>query len=444
LCSCVDTGQNKGCADNYVEALIMTTLSRLVRSVVLPLALLTVMPGVTSAQMATLPPGTWAQIPNTAIRSAMPPEAFIARTPGAEPELFSAKNIFAYSGGDLAALNSVLGFLFWGGGHHDSPDNSLYWAPFDGSGSKRLSGPYLAPDGGKGYYLQDKLDHYTEISRNQPGVTVGGAPKSRHTYSCLATVLVNGKPQFFTVGGGMASLSGYGTNATRLFDLSQTYAQAMARPDMGWARRADAPRGTLTCSVGWDSKTGLVVVRALSFWGAYNPATDTWARWGDSYGGSDYEASVAMDVSGRKMYVLGGQIAEVVDLDTHVVTSLGIWDGTKATGPGWAKIFLTPAWFGGTLKGPGVQWHPGRQRILAYVQRNATNGTEQNILQIDPVKGTVETLQMAGVRVATVPGFSILGRFRLIPGTDTVVLAGAVDTNVFVGQLPARGVVQTD
>ena len=385
------------------------------------------------------PPGTWSTLPKTAIWPVIPIEAKQAPPSGTgNPELWSPWNVFAYSGGDLVTLNGVLGFLYWGGGHADTADNSLYFTPFDGSGPRRLSGPYLAPAGGA-YLIDDGLDYYKLVSRNQPGETAGGAPKSRHTYSLLLALPLQGKPYFFSVGGGLASRAGTGTAATRLFDLTLTYAQAMARPDMGWVRRADAPGGITAGSVGWDPKTGRVITRGRSFWAAYDPIANVWERWGNASGGSDYEASVAMDVDRRKMYVLGDRLAEMIDLDTRVVTVLGTWDGTSASGPAWLKGFLTPAWHGGYMKGPGVQWHPGRRRILAYVNLAATDGTQQDVLQIDPLTGAVETLRMGGVRVATKPGFAIYGRFRLIPNTDSVVLAGSVDTDVFIGQLPASG-----
>jgi len=272
-------------------------------------------------------------------------------------------------------------------------------------------------------------------------MTVAAAPKARHTYSSLVTVTISGKPYLFCVGGSLTSGSGGGTNATRLFDLSLTYAQAMARPDMGWARRANAPSGITAGSSGWDPKTGRVITRGRNFWGAYDPAADVWDRWGDAGGGSDYEASVAMDVEGRKMYVLGGRLAEMVNLDTHAVTVLGTWDGTTARGPAWLKGFLTPPWLGGYPSGPGVQWHPGRKRLLAYVGGGVAGS--QDILQIDPVAGTTQVLRMGGVRVVTQDGYAIYGRFRLIPGTDIVVLAGTVETDVFIGQLPVSGQVSS-
>ena len=108
------------------------------------------------AQPAGPPAGTWAQIPNTAIYPVMPVESKTSPTPGGRPELWNPADVFAYSGGDLVTLNGVLGFLYWGGGHAATPDMSLYFAPFDGSGPRRLTGPYLAPD--QVYNYSDPLE----------------------------------------------------------------------------------------------------------------------------------------------------------------------------------------------------------------------------------------------------------------------------------------------
>jgi len=382
--------------------------------------------------------GTWTTIPNSAIWPVIPPEAKTCPTTNPNcgtPELWSPWGIFAYSGGDLATLSGKLGFVFWGGGHGDSPDNSLYFSAFDGSGPARLSGPYLAPD--RIYKYDDGKDIYRSVSRNQPAITVAAAPKSRHTYSSIISIDIDGKPYLFVTGGSLTSGSGGGTNATRLFDLSQTYAQAMARADMGWALMAPSPAGGTVTSSGWDSQRKVVVTRGFNSWGVFNPKTNTWVRVAEAVGGSDYEASVAVDVVGRKMYVLGNKLAEVINLDTYVVTRIGTWDGTKVTGPEWVRGFVTPYWLPGGYLSSGVQWHPGRKRIIAYANTLSTDGTEQNLLQIDPVGNTIEKLSMGGVSISTKKTFGIYGRFRLIPGTDTVILAGAVDTNIFIGQLPA-------
>ena len=226
----------------------MSTFLKRIRVGCVSLALLLL---VSLALAQTGPPvGTWVQIPNTQLYSAMPSEAKPESASGGRPELWSPRGVFAYSGADVAQINGVWGFLIWGGGHGDSPDNSLYWAPFDGSGAKRLMGPYLAPD--KVYSYDAPLETYRSVSRNAPpAVTVAAAPKSRHTYSSLLRIDLHGRPAVFGYGGSLYVGSGSGPPPPRIFDLSQTYAQAMARPDMGWALKASGPSTTVSSSSGW-------------------------------------------------------------------------------------------------------------------------------------------------------------------------------------------------
>ena len=381
---------------------------------------------IASALAQTAPPvGTWAQLPNTQLYPAIPFEAKRESASSGTPELWSPRGVFAFSGADVAQINGVWGFLIWGGGHGDSPDNSLYWNPFDGSGAKRLTGPYLAPD--KVYYYDAPLETYRSVSRNAPPtVTVAAAPKSRHTYSSLLRIDLRGQPAVFNYGGSLAVRSGSGTAATRIFDLSQTYDQAMARPDMGWALKAPGPGSAVSSSSGWDPVQKRVVTRSRGFIGAYYPETDRWENWNiqNAPFGSDFQASVAMDVIGRKMYVLGDRLAEVMDLDSKAYTDL--------RGKPWVAAF--PGVGGGTgyLAGPGVSWHARTKQIVAWVGGN-------NLLLINPATDTIKSITMGGATVTAAPSAGTYGRFRVIPGTDQVVLVNAVDQNVFIGTVPFDG-----
>ena len=381
-------------------------------------------------------PGTWSTIPNTAIYPVIPIEA--KEGTGAStgnPELWQPQGIFEYSGGDLVTLNGTLGFLYWGGGHASTPDNSLYFAPFDGSGPRRLSGPYLAPD--KIYKYDSPLERYRDVSRNQPSVKVAAAPKSRHTYSSLVTSYIGWRPHLFATGGSLYTGPGSSTPVTRMFDLSQTYDQAMARPDMGWRVVAPSLDSTTSAICAWDSRSKLAVCRLKNIWASYDPKADVWVRWLDpNYGGSDWEASAAIDVEGRRMFALGNRVAEILHLDTHKLLMQGTWEPTTAvaTGPAWTRRFVTPVGMpGGYPNGPGLQWHAGRKRLLAYVGG-------QDILQIDPVAGTTEILTMGGVPIVRREDVGTYGRFRLLPDNpDLVVLATEVDRDVYIGRLPASG-----
>ncbi|MGH9190117.1 MAG: Ig-like domain-containing protein, partial [Acidimicrobiales bacterium] len=129
-----------------------------------------------------------------------------------------------------------------------------------------------------------------------------------------------------------------------------------------------------------------------------------------------------MDLAGRKMYVLGDRLAEVIDLDTKAYTDL--------SSKPWAVNF--PGLDGTYLAGPGVSWHARTRQIVAW-----TGG--QNLLLIDPATGVAKTVAMGGVTVSAAPSAGTYGRFRVIPGTDQVVLVNSVYENVFIGTVPFGG-----
>src|SRR5712691_8588133 len=236
------------------------------------LLLILVMAAPAGAQPAP-PVGQWVTLPNTAFYPAVAPEAKPGSSRGT-PELWSPHGIFAYSGTELATVGGKLGFVLWGGGDGDSPNNQLLFTPFDGSGPVTLSGPYLAPD--KVYRYPEYRETWRSVSRNAPpSVTEAAAPKSRHTYRSLRAFSIGGKPYLFNYGGGLY-VPASGTNVTRVFDLTQSFAQAMARPDMGWGLRANASEGSVASASGWDAQKGLMVTRSKSLLSTYDPVANQW------------------------------------------------------------------------------------------------------------------------------------------------------------------------
>ena len=377
------------------------------------------------------PPGTWVQAPNSVLYPVMPPEAKVAGSAGTHPELYNPANVMAaWCGGDVAQLGGSWGFLIWGGGHGDSADNSLYFIPFDGSGPRSLMGPYLAPAGVRYFDQGIVSDSYAGRSRNQaPNVAPNQAVKARHTYSSILALRDRGLA--WAYGGGVTSGPGGGTASTRTFDFSQTPAQAMARPDMGWELTAQAPDFSVVSSSGYDEKRRVVVTRGATFWGVYNPDTKSWKRLGSSTGGSDYTMSVAVDSEGRKMWLLGGRLGEVIDLDTYAVTQFlsQTVDWSQPGAPTVVRALPSYEW-AKNFWANGLAWHPVRKRLLLW-----QGG--QSIVSVDPSNHTVETLTLGGA-VPTGPAANgTFGRFRLIPGTDTVAVVNGVTEPVFLGTLPA-------
>ena len=391
------------------------------------------------AMAQTLPPvGTWATIPNTAIFPVMPPE--MSSCPGRptcdRPELWSPASAFANSGGDLGKLNGVLGMFMWGGGHAATSDNSLYWSPFDGSGPKRLTGPYLSPN--RTYGETTPLETYGSVSRNQPGLTgdcaAEGAcsPKSRHTYNSILSIEVKGVPSMFVYGGSLAVGSGSGTAVTRIFNLTQTYAQAMGRLDMGWEKKVAAPSGAVTSHSIWDPAKRRVVTRSTRALMVYYPDEDRWENrtpGGNFPSGSDFQAGVTVDYASRTMYVLGDRLAEKINLDT-----LG-W--TDLTGTAWGQFVRKGYTSGGYGEQPGIAFHPRTKQILFKGRKMGANSVWQpyELFLIDPEAGTLKSISMSGPPNNSADG-AYYGRFRLLPGTDSVVVMQTVTGNAAIGTIP--------
>src|SRR5258705_4778195 len=84
------------------------------------------------------PPGQWAMLPNTNVSAAADPR-FYKSGPQA---IYNVRDLFANSGGDLVTWQGKVGFFLSGGGHAATPDNSLFFVPLDGSGARRILGPY--------------------------------------------------------------------------------------------------------------------------------------------------------------------------------------------------------------------------------------------------------------------------------------------------------------
>ena len=366
---------------------------------------------------------TWAEIPNTQIFGVMDQANFYPP--------YNPQSILDYSGGDLVRLNGVLGFVITGGGHASTPDNSTIFVPFDSSGPRQLQGPYVSPDGIYQYDIPYEV--YKPV-----GVWTD-ARKSVHTYSSILTIEKNGLPFLFLYGGSLHQGGGGGTEVTRLFNLSQTRAQAMARPDLGWQRVAPAPAGPVASSSGWDPVQKRVVTRSRSFVGAYYPDENRWEDWNINPNATfccDFQASVAMDLVGRKMYVLGDRLAEMYDLDTKAYTDI--------SGKPWTAQFVQSLDVGGSGAGPGVSWHERTRQIVVWASPcvfdavgNLTCPSSGNtLLLINPATDVVKSVTMGGVTVTPQAIAGTYGRFRVIPGTDQVVLLNSVHENAFIGTVP--------
>jgi hypothetical protein len=249
-------------------------------------------------------------------------------------------------------------------------------------------------------------------------------------------------------GGSLHVGSGSGSGVLRMFDLTQTYAQAMARPDMGWDV-VPSPAGSIETQCGWDPVKTQLLCRGHVY-AAYFPDQNRWQAFPDlqnqgAWFGGDVDAMSTVDVAGRWMYVIGSGFAERINLDTYAWQDLGQMAWAKSGGGG--SLGFTHAqnvvWgdSSGYIPGPGLAWYEPARSIIAYVDAN-------RILLFDPTKDQLPTPYQIGGPDQTLPGMIpcpvptpcgpgglIFGRFALIPGTTNVALATGVDRNVAVATL---------
>ena len=69
------------------------------------------------------------------------------------------------------------------------------------------------------------------------------------------------------------------------------------------------------------------------------------------------------------------------------------------------------------------------------------NGND--LMLIDPKARTSRMVEMKGAKVSPAVSAGTFGRFRVVPGTDLVVLVNSVNEPVFVGSVPFDGRVSS-
>jgi hypothetical protein len=81
------------------------------------------------------------------------------------------------------------------------------------------------------------------------------------------------------------------------------------------------------------------------------------------------------------------------------------------------------------VQGPGIGWHEPTKQIVAWLGGN-------DLILIDPKTRTSRTVQMRGAKVSPAVSAGTFGRFRVVLGTDLVVLVNSVNEPVFIGSVP--------
>jgi hypothetical protein len=322
--------------------------------------------------------------------------------------------------------------------------------PLDGSGAQRLLGPYYNDSGPGGTYNYkiggDTINPYPDGRPITPGLYAPfgvwtDAIRSVHSGNCILYAEKQGKPIVFMFAGGPYTGPGGGLADPRWVDLTLTPEQQMARHDMGWQRAARPPWPSGSSICGWDPVKKQIVVRSKSGIGAYALDTDTWADWkvvSDASWCCDFQMGMALDPVGRWMYALGDSVVERYHLDERRVESLRArpWGGGTTAAFGARN-------FGGGYASYGISWHARTKQIVMVLYGDpwvdATPGIgdgSKTVYLIDPATDKVSKVTMGG-QVPADPGiFGMYGRFRVLPGTDSIVSVYLADQNASIGTIP--------
>jgi hypothetical protein len=96
-----------------------------------------------------------------------------------------------------------------------------------------------------------------------------------------------------------------------------------------------------------------------------------------------------------------------------------------------------------------MAWHPRTRQIVMVLygspwvdQRPGVGDGSKAVYLIDPATNKVSFVRMGG-QVPADPGiFGMYGRFRVVPGTDSIVSVYLADRNASIGTIPFAQAVQ--
>lgn len=348
------------------------------------------------AMIAELPADTWWTAPGTDMRSACPADL---------DGYYCASVVNAWSGGAWDPIHRQL--LIFGGGHGDSPDNTLYafdlgtlsWSRLTERSSQDLMGADPLPD---------------------------GQPVSRHSYDGLQYLT---QPQRFFAWSGSRWQDGYGTNVTWTYDH-----------EGGWTDMQSEPEGAGAYSnaTAYDPATNVVLAHVGSGLQRYDVASNTWTRLTD-YGFPPYWPRYAVggdkrgtiDTSRGLFFVLGGNMFLVYDIaaDAHVtdewITQGGsTFDNAEAVDGHPEQHIVTGGGEIITAGAPGLDYDPAADALVAWAGGGAWR------LDLTTKMWTQGTDVGAPPTVNSVGG--TFGRWRYVPRVNAFLLVNSVDEDVYV------------
>lgn len=323
--------------------------------------------------IANLRPGQWLELPNTKIRSVLPPVKQIGNP---------INIVQAWSGATVDTKRSRM--LIWGGGHNDYYGNEMYALDLPSLSMKRIIDP--SPTTSQANCLPELPD---------------GTPTSRHTYDGMAYIAH--ADAFMSLNGGIGPC-GIADQTT------WTYNFATGK----WAHDpsispATYGRGTMTA---YDAATKQVFVKDQRYFFSYSVETGAYTKLNTEYQAVDYHLSATIDPK-RRQFVMVGNGVQVIDLNTYKMTTLNTTN---------APELVT------SQHAPGVAYDPVADRIVAW-----RGGSEVWALNMDTGVWT----QVATNAGPTTPAYvmGVFGRWDYIPAYKVFVLVNSIDENAWVFRL---------
>ncbi len=345
--------------------------------------------------IAELPADTWWTATDTPMRAACPADL---------DGYYCSSVIAAWSGGTWDPVHRQM--LIFGGGHADSPDNTLYafdlgtltWSRLTERSSQDLMNTDPLPD---------------------------GQPASRHSYDGVQ-YLAHAERLF--VWGGSRWMDGNGTNVTWIFDHDGGWTDQMVTPQPG--------AGAYSHATAYDPDSGVVVGHLGNNLQRYDYDSNTWELLED-YGFPPYWPRYAVsgdkrgtiDTSRGLFFAFGAGLYLVYDIaaDAHVTdewitTGGGMFDNLDAVAGYDGQHIVTGGAEVITAASPGVDYDRAGDALVAFV------GGAPWRLDLASKTWTQGSADGAPPEVTNSGG--TFGRWRYIPRVNAFVLVNGVDEDV--------------
>lgn len=342
---------------------------------------------VESGQFDFVQPGTWYEIPASALNlsASYPPSP----TPSGSPSAIMT----AWGGGLYDPVRNRL--LVHGGGHGDYAGNEWYAFSFNTLGWTRLWGP--------------TANNFIPSQPATAGETYGdGNPRSVHSYDGL--VYLPAQDRYFRTGGSLWSGGGDGSRA----------AWVMNPTGAGWTSLGSWSRVGVSIAADWDAARGLVwTIADVNGSGAlskYNPASNSWSNV-DQYFGAMEEGILTIDPDRDVGVYAGNGKLYSINLVNGQVTQ------RATSGPQVVQ--------GG--RGPGLAWNSSLRKLVGWF-----GGT--SVYSLDTITWTWTQHAPSGSNIVNPPTVSnsrILGGFPLskwvyIPAEDVFAVVNTTSSPVYI------------